>query len=66
MNYAAIANLVHEGVKNSKDLMAQMKQGESSIKHSELMVVEKVLSKSQVSGGTVAIEPPIVPLLLWA
>jgi|GEM_PF-1411825 len=65
MNYAAIANLVHEGVKNSKSLLTQLKSEEKKLNSNEITVIQNVLARNQVSGGTVAIEPPITPLLYW-
>ncbi|HHY27094.1 MAG TPA: hypothetical protein GX523_10210 [Desulfitobacterium dehalogenans] len=64
MNYAAIANLVHESVKNPMRLVTQdEKSDESKIKAGEFSVIQNVFSRHEVSGGTVAIGP--TPLDLW-
>jgi len=61
MNYEGIANLVHECVKNPKIVLAEVKDGK--VKSSEFSVIQSVISKDEVSGGTVALE--VGPLGTW-
>lgn len=65
MNYAAIANLVHESVKNPTRLVTQAeKSDESGIKPGEFSVIQNVFSRHEVSGNGAAIG--VLPLGLWA
>ena len=64
MNYAAIANLVHECVKDPTCLVTQKeKSGESKIKPDEFSIVQNVFSRHEVSGNGAAIG--VLPLAFW-
>ncbi|MEA5022662.1 hypothetical protein SDC9_13276 [bioreactor metagenome] len=65
MNYAAIANLVHECVKNPTCLVIQKeKSGEKKINPGEFSIVQNVLSRHDISGNGAAIG--VLPLGYWA
>lgn len=54
MNFDSIANLVHDCVKNPKALIQQNGADEKKVTATEFTVVQKVFSRYEVSGGTVA------------
>jgi len=58
MNYQAIANLVHDAVKNSTNL--QSTNLSENIKPGEFSVIQNVFTKQEISGGVAAIEPGIL------
>ena len=64
MSYERIAQLVHELVKNPKSLMSgEHGLTSADLKIHEFAIIEKVFSKHEVSGGTLAIAA--IPEVYW-
>ncbi|WP_034377755.1 hypothetical protein [Dehalobacter sp. CF] len=61
MNYEGIANLVHECVKDPKNVLTQEKH--RKVKPTEFSVIQRVVFRDEVSGGTIALE--VGPLATW-
>lgn len=65
MTYESIAKLVHDLVKNPKDLsLLEHRLPSTELNISELAIVQSVFSKYEVSGDTLAIE--VIPQGMWA
>lgn len=64
MNYESIAELVHNLVKNPKNMMAR-EHGffSAEIKTNELTIIQKVFSNYEVSGDALTIG--VIPEGLW-
>lgn len=51
MSYESIAELVHDLVKNPKNMLSREQGPSAELKKNEYAIIQRVFSKQEVSGG---------------